>query len=213
VLTTVQKTRLCPYCRETIADEAVKCRYCAEFIERDEPGKNDGKEKVLFESRPSLLGLVGPAAKASIVMAAAAALTIYPVERLNIIASRAPFEIAPYRIATGLALAAVVVMAMAYKVLRLKMTSYLVTSERVEHSRGVFDRKVDNLDMFRVIDLKLRKSLLDCLLGIGTVELITTDKTDPAFAFDKLRECRVLYDAIKKASLEADRTNRVVHLE
>jgi hypothetical protein len=45
------------------------------------------------------------------------------------------------------------------------------------------------------------------------VELITTDKTDPTFAFRKIRNCKVLYDAIKKASLEADRTNRVVHLE
>jgi hypothetical protein len=67
--------------------------------------------------------------------------------------------------------------------------------------------------MFRVIDLKLRRSLLDCIFGIGTVGLITTDKTDPEFTFEKIRNCRRLYDVIKKASLDADRRTGVVHLE
>jgi len=43
--------------------------------------------------------------------------------------------------------------------------------------------------------------------------LITTDKTDPEFAFEKVRHCRLLYDVIKKASLEADKQNRVIHME
>jgi len=67
--------------------------------------------------------------------------------------------------------------------------------------------------MFRVIDLKLRRSLLDCILGIGTVGLITTDKTDPEFTFEKMRHCRRLYDTIKKASLAADHRDGVIHLE
>jgi uncharacterized membrane protein YdbT with pleckstrin-like domain len=93
------------------------------------------------------------------------------------------------------------------------MTHYEVTAERIEWSRGIFDRRVDNLDMFRVIDLRLRRSLLDCILGIGTVGLITTDKTDPEFTFEKIRNSRRLYDVIKKASLDADRRDRVIHLE
>ena len=93
------------------------------------------------------------------------------------------------------------------------MIYYEVTAERIEWSRGIFDRRVDNLDMFRVIDLKLRRSILDCMLGIGTVGLITTDKTDPKFTFEKVKSCRKLYDVIKRASLEADQGQRVVHLE
>jgi hypothetical protein len=59
----------------------------------------------------------------------------------------------------------------------------------------------------------MRRSLLDCILGIGTVVLTTTDKSDPEFVFEKVRYCRDLYDAIKKASLEADHKGSVVHLE
>jgi len=61
--------------------------------------------------------------------------------------------------------------------------------------------------------LKMRRSLLDCIVGVGTVGLITTDKTDPVFNFEKVRRARRLYDIIKRASLEADRTTGVVHLE
>jgi hypothetical protein len=67
--------------------------------------------------------------------------------------------------------------------------------------------------MFRVVDLKMRRNLLDCIFGVGTIALVTTDKTDPEFVFEKIRDSRYLYDIIKKASLEADRKTGVVHLE
>ncbi|MHC4364624.1 MAG: PH domain-containing protein [Planctomycetota bacterium] len=118
-----------------------------------------------------------------------------------------------YRIIAGIGLAIVIVLALLLKMVKLKMTYYEVSADRIEWSRGLLDRKVDNLDMFRVVDLSLRRSLLDCLFGIGTVGLITTDKTDPEFTFDKMRRSRRLYDVIKKASLDADRRNAVVHLE
>jgi len=79
--------------------------------------------------------------------------------------------------------------------------------------RGIFDRHVDNIDMFRVIDLKLRRSLIECILGIGTVVIITKDESDPEFEFVKVRQCRYLYDTLKEAGLKADKKRGVLHLE
>lgn len=118
-----------------------------------------------------------------------------------------------YRIIAGLGLAMLVTLIFLMKTARLKTTRYEVSADRIEWNRGLLDRRVDNLDMFRVIDLKLRRSLLDCIVGIGTVTVMTTDKSNPEFAFEKIRNPRKLYDIIKKASLEADRRNGVVHLE
>jgi hypothetical protein len=118
-----------------------------------------------------------------------------------------------YRIVAGLGLAMLITLILLMKMARLKTTRYEVSADRIEWSRGLLDRRVDNLDMFRVIDLKLRRSLLDCIVGVGTVALTTTDKTDPEFAFEKIRDSRKLYDAIKKASLDADRRNNAIHLE
>ncbi|MFZ0033970.1 MAG: PH domain-containing protein [Sedimentisphaerales bacterium] len=118
-----------------------------------------------------------------------------------------------YRIIAGLGLATLVMLMLLIKMARLKTTCYEVSTDRIEWNRGLLDRKVDNLDMFRVIDMKLRRNLLDCIVGIGTVVLMTTDKTDPEFAFEKIRNPRKLYDIIKKASLDADRRNNAIHLE
>lgn len=118
-----------------------------------------------------------------------------------------------YRIIAGLGLAALVILTLLTKMARLKTTRYEVSADRIEWSRGLLDRKVDNLDMFRIIDLKMRRSLLDCIVGIGMITIITTDKTDPEFDFEKIRNPRRLYDIIKKASLDADRRSNVVHLE
>ena len=47
------------------------------------------------------------------------------------------------------------------------MTHYEVSPDRIEYGEGVFERKVDNLDMFRVVDIKLRRNVLDCVVGVG----------------------------------------------
>ncbi|MFA5240096.1 MAG: PH domain-containing protein [Phycisphaerae bacterium] len=118
-----------------------------------------------------------------------------------------------YRVIAGFSLAGLVMLMLLIKIANLKATYYEVSSDRIEWSRGLLDRKVDNLDMFRVVDLKLRRSLLDCVVGVGSVTVMTTDKTDPEFTFEKVRRSRALYDAIKKASLDADRRSSVVHIE
>ncbi len=275
------KTKLCPFCAEVIQQQAVKCRFCGEFLSPDrikavekavtpaEPGSKNN-ERILFAGRPSLWAMAGACVKAFIVIAFAYFLIKYPLENLPVFAeaetespvpapnyngfesenyapadngtaadyemsaeaentrtagrSARPFyiigltanqiaAISKYRVIFGLGLCIFVPLVLLYKAFKLKMMHYEVTPERIEFSRGILDRKVDNIDMFRVIDLKMRRSLLDCMVGVGTVGLITTDKTDPVFNFEKVRRARRLYDIIKSASLEADRTTNVVHLE
>ena len=232
------RLKRCIFCAELIHADAVKCRVCGEFLNTDKAKKlqaaaerrAQGEEEdifeddgILFAGRPSLLGLVGAAIKASLVLAVAAALWSYPVEDFVVsfldrfsdfqISDSQYFAMAQWRQIAGIGLAVIVVLLFAFKVLKLKMTYYEVSADRVEHSRGIFDRRVDNLDMFRVVDLKLRRTMPDCIFGIGQVTLLTTDKTDPEFTFQKIRRCRKLYDAIKKASLDADQKQGVIHLE
>ncbi len=229
------KTKSCPFCAEIIQARALKCRFCGEFLNTNkaraleaeanaEPdlkssesgGIDDG---VMFAGRPSLLGMMPMLIKALILLAIVWLIIKYPLESIvnNIIGSRLTIDqvllVGRYREIIGWALGGLIVFGILFKAFYLKMIYYEVSADRIEWSRGILDRRVDNLDMFRVIDLKLRRSLIDCVVGIGTVALITTDKSDPEFVFKKVRHCRNLYDVIKRASLEADRRTGVVHLE
>jgi membrane protein YdbS with pleckstrin-like domain len=230
------QTKECPFCAETIRARAIKCRFCGEFLNGDKSrvldkervsntGLSEDEETqetdddVLFAARPSLWGITSTIIKGMCLIILAYFLIKFPIEKLadnllNLKLTENQISAAGmYREITGIALGLVVVLILIIKMVRLKMIYYEVSSDRIEWGRGILDRQVDNIDMFRVIDLKMRRNILDCIVGIGSVGLITTDKSDPEFEFEKVHRPRELYDIIKKASLEADRHAGVVHLE
>lgn len=90
---------------------------------------------------------------------------------------------------------------------------YRVTTDRVELERGLLSKRLDNLDLFRVTDVQLRIGIAERLVGVGSIVLISTDKTTPQLVIAGVPGARQIYENLKRESLRADKRRGVLHME
>jgi len=74
---------------------------------------------------------------------------------------------------------------------------YRLTTERLFIERGILSRTIDQTELIRVDDVRMRKSLTDRLFGLGTVSIISTDSTDAALEVEGITEPEKVAEAIR----------------
>jgi uncharacterized membrane protein YdbT with pleckstrin-like domain len=81
--------------------------------------------------------------------------------------------------------------------LTTRFTRYELSQERLRLTTGVFSRQTDNLELYRVSDIRETQSFWQRLVGIGNVDLISTDKTTPELPIRGVRNHHEIADTIR----------------
>ena len=77
-----------------------------------------------------------------------------------------------------------------WRYLATRCYTYEVTNQRIRIRQGVFSRRTDSLELFRVKDASFLQPFVMRLVGIGIVELETSDVTTPALLDPRCAGCR-----------------------
>jgi uncharacterized membrane protein YdbT with pleckstrin-like domain len=90
---------------------------------------------------------------------------------------------------------------------------YRLYPDSLEIQTGLVSRTVDNLQLFRVRDLRLRQSLVGRLLGVGDLSVTSTDQSTPHLMIRGVAEPRALYDALREGVAGSQATKRTMIVE
>ncbi len=88
--------------------------------------------------------------------------------------------------------------------LRVKSTTYRLTTERLITERGIFSKTTDSLELYRVRDMQTTQPFIQRLGSLQTVHLLTADTTTPSVVIDHIPVSAGLPDKIR-AQVEACR--------
>lgn len=66
-----------------------------------------------------------------------------------------------------------------YRFICLRRIRYRVGEEQLVCERGLFCRRVDHMELYRIVDFQEHQSLLQQLCGLKTVVILSTDRNSP----------------------------------
>lgn len=96
-----------------------------------------------------------------------------------------------------------------WKWLVTKNTKYELTSERVRTRSGVFNKKIDELELYRVRDYKLEQPFFLRIFSLSNIILETSDRSHPKMVLNAIPDGESLREQLR-THIEACRTRKGV---
>lgn len=88
-------------------------------------------------------------------------------------------------------------------------TVYRCDDEVLFIESGIFNKREDEIRLYRILDIAYKSSLLQRLFGIGSIELHTSDKTLGDFALLNVKGAKEIKNILSNAVEESRQKNRV----
>lgn len=90
-----------------------------------------------------------------------------------------------------------------------RATVYELTSQRLKVTSGILNRKLEELELFRVKDYTMEQPLLLRVFGLGNLTLMTSDATCPTVRIEAIAEVSDVREKLRNA-VQAERDRKRV---
>ena len=95
---------------------------------------------------------------------------------------------------------------------RRMSVSYLLTTQRFFHESGILRRVTDRVEAIDMDDITFEQGLVERLTGVGTIRIVSSDRTHPELLLRGIENVRQVAEAIDDAR-RAERRRRGLHIE
>lgn len=75
-------------------------------------------------------------------------------------------------------------------------TKYTIEEEKITINQGCFSVTEDSIYMYKILDLKLERSLFERMFGLGTIVCYTGDITDKVLKIQHIKNSKLVNDFI-----------------
>ena len=88
-------------------------------------------------------------------------------------------------------------------------TKYILTKEKLLVETGILNKDQEEIRLYRIMDMTLRRSLWQRLFGVGTVTVMSSDKTMPTLVLKNIKDPIFVKELIHKQVEETKIKRRV----
>ena len=96
-----------------------------------------------------------------------------------------------------------------FKILDTRFLNYTLTTERLIIKKGVLTRTTDEIELYRVKDIRLVEPFLQRLVGLSVIEITSSDRSNPNLSLEGIRNGDTLRNNMRN-QVERLRTNKNV---
>ena len=75
-------------------------------------------------------------------------------------------------------------------------TRYNLTKEKLLIDIGFFSRKEEEVRLYRILDISLKRPLSQRIFGVGTIHCCTADKSTPEFDIKKVKRAKEIKEML-----------------
>jgi uncharacterized membrane protein YdbT with pleckstrin-like domain len=120
----------------------------------------------------------------------------------EILKQQLPFSLIPEKLTVHLYsfpvyLGVYVLLNLAYKILQVYCIRYEIDAEELRRYSGIFRRKHEYVELYRVKDYRVERPLTYRMFGMGNLIIYTSDKTTPIFRLDAIRDPEEKYKILR----------------